>query len=208
MAASASSVLKELYAEFGDRVRFVTMYVREAHPGERVSQPKSFEEKMRHARAYAHRDEIPWPVVVDDLDGSVHRRLGRLPDVAYVVDESGTVAARTLWSNDRSGLRSALGAVLAGRKPPTPRRNATVAPMLRGMGVMHEVLGAAGPSAERDMMMTAPPVYGLARVAAVFRPLPPLGRGVAAVVASSVFLLLTRKGLTWLRRRTHGSAAA
>ena len=34
MTASAGPVLKRLYQEFGDRVAFGTLYVREAHPGE------------------------------------------------------------------------------------------------------------------------------------------------------------------------------
>src|SRR2546422_673281 len=32
MTASAGPALKRLYAEFGDRVAFLTLYVREAHP--------------------------------------------------------------------------------------------------------------------------------------------------------------------------------
>jgi hypothetical protein len=195
MAASASSGLKDLYEELGDRVRFVTIYVREAHPGERVSQPKTFEAKMAHALWYARRDQIPWPVAVDDLEGTIHRLLGRLPDAGFIVDSEGTIAARVLWSNDWRGLRSALLAILAGKQPVRATRNASIVPLLRGAGMTHEVLKRAGPSAGRDMLVTAPPIYGLARIAALFRPLPPLARGVAALTISSFLLFWASKAI-------------
>lgn len=50
--------LRELHEEFGDRVRFVTVYVREAHPGERYPQPEERDRKLRHARDYRERYHI------------------------------------------------------------------------------------------------------------------------------------------------------
>jgi len=35
MTKSAGPALNDLYAEFGDRVEFLALYVREAHPGDR-----------------------------------------------------------------------------------------------------------------------------------------------------------------------------
>src|SRR6056297_792346 len=52
MTADASSVLRPLYDEFHDQVSFLSLYVREAHPGENFPQPDSMEEKMQHARQY------------------------------------------------------------------------------------------------------------------------------------------------------------
>ena len=46
---SAAPGLNELHARFGDRVRFVIVDVREAHPGEAVPQPKALDEKTAHA---------------------------------------------------------------------------------------------------------------------------------------------------------------
>ena len=46
MTASAGSALKQLHEEFGDRVAFVTLYVREAHPGERYPQSQTLEQKL------------------------------------------------------------------------------------------------------------------------------------------------------------------
>ncbi len=64
MTASAGPALKQLHEEFGDRVAFVSMYVREAHPGENYPQAETFEEKLEHARAYKERDGI-----LDETEG-------------------------------------------------------------------------------------------------------------------------------------------
>ena len=51
MTASAAPSVQELYEEFGDRVNFIMMYVREAHPGEQFGQSETIEEKLEYARA-------------------------------------------------------------------------------------------------------------------------------------------------------------
>ena len=50
MTASSIESLKRLYARFGNRVAFVTLNVREAHPAENTTQPRSSEQKLEHAR--------------------------------------------------------------------------------------------------------------------------------------------------------------
>lgn len=50
MVASNGPVLKRLHEEFGNQVSFVTLYVREAHPGECYPQPDALEQKLRYAR--------------------------------------------------------------------------------------------------------------------------------------------------------------
>src|SRR5919197_420049 len=105
MTASAVPALKQLYAEFGDRMAFAVLYVREAHPGERYPQPRSFEQKLEHARAFKRREQLPWPVAVDDLEGSLHRALDAKPNAFYLMDADGNVAFRSLWSNDERTVR-------------------------------------------------------------------------------------------------------
>lgn len=188
MTASAGPALRKLYRECGDRVAFLTVYVREAHPGERYPQPETFERKLQHASDYRDRDRIPWPVAVDDIEGSFHRALDEKPHSAYVMDAEGRVVFRALWANDPGPLRDALEAVAEGREPRRREVESKLRPMLGGMGVMYEVLGLAGEEARMDVRREAPPVYGFARLAAAFRPLSPVGRGVAAlaVVAGGV----------------------
>ncbi len=200
MAASAGPVLERLHARYGDRVAFVTLYVREAHPGERVPQPRTFDEKLANARAYQQRDRIPWPVAVDDLDGTVHRAIGRVPDMAYVIDRRGRVAGRILWSNDARGLRTMLRAIAENRTPARRTRYASLVPFLRGLGVASDVLANAGRPARRDMLVTFPPFYLLAQLARIFRPLPPLGRGLAALGVVAASILAARFAVTKPRR--------
>lgn len=91
----------------------------------------------------------------------------------------GQVAVRVLWSNDERPLRDGLRAVAAGARPHKAEREPRLVPMLRGLGTMHDVL--PGREARRDVLRAAPPMYGLARLAGVFRPLPPLARSIAAL---------------------------
>lgn len=65
MTMTATGGLKRLYADFGDRVAFVTLYVREAHPGEHYPQPATFEEKLTHAPACQTAAAIHWTAAVD-----------------------------------------------------------------------------------------------------------------------------------------------
>jgi hypothetical protein len=172
-------VLKQLHAEFGDRIDFLTLYVREAHPGDRYPQPHDFERKLQHAREYRDRDGIPWPVAVDDVNGTLHRALDGKPNAAYVMDGDGVIAQRVLWSNDAHGVREAIEDVLAGR--PFGQRESKMLAMMRGVGCMAPTLSSAGPTALHDLRREAPPVYALARMADAFKPLPPLVRTAAAV---------------------------
>ena len=189
MTASAGPALRRLHRDYGGRVRFVTLYVREAHPGERYPQPATLERKIRHARDYAARDGIEWTVAVDELDGRLHRALDEKPSSAYFMDPSGRVVFRTLWSNDASTFRAGLEAALHGQPPEDAEREPKVAPMLGGLGAMDEILAASGETARRDVYAILPPLGPLARLARAFRPLPPLGRGIVAVALAAVAAL-------------------
>lgn len=172
MTASAGPVLKRLFEEYGDRVDFLTVYVREAHPGDRYPQPQVFGWKQKHAADYKERDRIPWPVAVDDVEGTFHRRLDTKSNAVYLMDPNGIVVFRDLWAGDARGLRKALADRTIGERHPR------VVPMLRGVGVMDDVLD--GPARE-DVRRQIPTVYWMSRIAARFRGLSPLTRGVFAV---------------------------
>jgi len=200
MTADSSEILKRLHRAFGDKVHFLTLYVREAHPGERYPQPSTFEQKREHARAYKTRDEIPWPIAVDDVDGSLHRRLDPKPNAVYIIDSNGVVAFRALWSNDERPLRDALKSLTAGLPLAKAEHQRRLIPMLGGIGKMDEMLSRAGREARRDVLRQAPPLYGLARLAGLFRPLPPAARTVAAVTLATGSAYLAVAGLQRARQ--------
>jgi hypothetical protein len=197
MTASAGPALRRLHDEFGDRVQFLTLYVREAHPGDRYGQPHDMATKTAHARAYAERDCIDWPVAVDEVDGALHRALDDKPDAAYVVDADGRVVFRALWANDPGPLREALRVVADGGTGPLGQSEAKLAAMLRGTGEMWKTLSAAGPTALHDVARHAPPMWLSARLADALRPMPPLARG---TVGTALPLAVTA-GLVLAARR-------
>lgn len=192
MTASAGPALKELHSEFGDRVQFLTIYVREAHPGERFPQPSDLETKRKHAERYVERDGVTWPVAIDDVEGSLHRKLDEKPHSAYLLREDGHVAARFLWANHARPLREAMEALLGDSEMPESREDRVV-PMLRGLGLVHETLEEAGDQALVDLRREAPPMWAMAWTARRFRPLSPLARGATAAgigVLAAVGLVL------------------
>lgn len=202
MSAAAAPVLRRLHREFGAAVEFVTLYVREAHPGERIGQPCVPEAKAGHARRLRERDGLPWTVAVDSVDGELHGKLGGHPNAAFLLDALGNVVYRVLWSGDERGLREGLEQVSRGRLP-LSESGARLMPLLSGLGMMAEVLEAAGKEAEADVRGQAGVVYGLAKLARVFKPLPSAARGAAAVAVAGLGVVAAFQGarLGLLRRR-------
>ncbi len=183
MTAASTPSLTALYAEFGDRVEFATLYVREAHPGEKVPQPETLAEKLEHAKSFQELDAIPWTVAVDDIEGTLHRALDPKPNAAYLIDSRGIIAFRSLWAGDEKGLRRALSMLVKGQRPSKPQSTAMFAPLAQGMGRFREVMLRSGRRAERDVLLAAPPIAVVARLASLFRPLSATARGVAAMTS-------------------------
>ena len=75
MTDNAAPGLNGLYRRFGDRVRFVLVNVREAHPGMAIPQPETLEAKIAHAERLRDLHGFGFDVAVDDIDGSLHRAL-------------------------------------------------------------------------------------------------------------------------------------
>ena len=98
MMDSAAPGLNELYARFGDRVRFVMVDVREAHPGKAAPQPETSDEKMAHAGQLRDLHGFELEVAVDDIDGTLHRALSPKPNSAYVLGKDGTILFRAQWA--------------------------------------------------------------------------------------------------------------
>jgi hypothetical protein len=110
----------------------VTLHTREAHPGERYPQSGTFKRKLRHAREYQKRDDIPWPVAVNDIEGARTRPWTPKSNAAYSMDIQGTAAFRSLQLNDERVLREALKAIGLGRVPPLGSAGREKRPCLAG----------------------------------------------------------------------------
>lgn len=92
--------MEALAKQFADRrVRSIFVYTREAHPGEKHPHLTSFEQKLGNAREMAKVWGIERAMLVDDMDGTVHRAYGKLPNMTYVVARRGTVHFRSSWTD-------------------------------------------------------------------------------------------------------------
>jgi peroxiredoxin len=99
MTAGSIGGMNRLYRKFTrSDVQFLFVYVREAHPGESIPAHGSMEEKTRAAKMLRDREEIQIPIIVDELRGPIHRQYGKLPNSTFLIDKSGRVAFRALWT--------------------------------------------------------------------------------------------------------------
>jgi hypothetical protein len=179
---SAAEGLRQLHATYGDKVHFVMVQVREAHPGQTIGQPKTPAEKLHHAQDLQRHHNLPFEVAVDDIDGTFHRSLGARPNSGYLIDPSGTILFRAQWANETQAIAGALGAVLAGNIPAAPKVTRTFHSMTQTIGYMSPVLDAAGKGARLDTWKVAPPMGVMMTVSGLFFFLPPNKRGLPAII--------------------------
>jgi peroxiredoxin len=108
MTAGSISGVNDLYEEFaGEDVEFLFVYVREAHPGDRIPAHESMNDKVRAAELLRYEEDVEIPIIVDDLKGTIHKQYGKMPNPTYIIDRSGRVAFKSLWSRT-SALKEAL----------------------------------------------------------------------------------------------------
>jgi len=195
----AADGLRHLQSIYGDRVRFVMIQVREAHPGRTIGQPKTFEQKLRHAADLKSHHQLPFEVAVDDIDGTFHRRLGARPNSAYVIAPTGVIVFRAQWANETEAIGDALDASVGHRMPARRAVTRTLHAIMRMVAHIGPVLDAAGAGARLDTWKVAPPMAVMMTVADLLVLLPRRKRGLpamaltlgamAAVVVAAVKLL-------------------
>ncbi len=97
--AASIKGLNELYEDFGDEVEFLFVYVREAHPGEEIGPHQDMREKLRAAEQFREEEDVDIPIIVDDLNGRIHKKYGKAPNPTYLIDRSGRISFRMLNTN-------------------------------------------------------------------------------------------------------------
>jgi peroxiredoxin len=107
--------LNDLYQDRGDDEEFLFVYTREAHPGERLPSHETYEDKMNAAALLRDSEEIDIPIVVDEVNGKIHRKYGKLPNPTFIVDKSGRIAFRSL-STRPAVIAEALDELLRAQK--------------------------------------------------------------------------------------------
>jgi hypothetical protein len=101
-----SGSLDRLYRTYKDRVEFLVVYIREAHPGSIVSIPtehggtqlqvvpqtSSTEERLLNLRRFVAVATVTMPAGIDSDDGVARRAYAAWPDRLYAVGMDGRVA--------------------------------------------------------------------------------------------------------------------
>jgi peroxiredoxin len=99
---SASSIrrLNDLYEDYEDNedVQFLYVYIREAHPGEKLPAHESLDQKREAAETFRDEEDVEFPILIDELEGKVHKKYGKMPNPTYIIDKSGRIGFRSLWS--------------------------------------------------------------------------------------------------------------
>lgn len=87
--------IAQKYPEFN----FVVLYVREAHPGNKMTAHSSLDIKMSNASEAVLFYKDNRTILVDDIDGKAHKVYGTLPNSVYVIDTDGTILFEKAWNN-------------------------------------------------------------------------------------------------------------
>ena len=105
--------LNQLYSEFESQgVSFFLLYTRESHPAEHYPSHSSWEQKAAHARDLQRLENVQVPIIVDDLDGKIHRSYGIWPNALFVIHKDGRLIFRSNMANLRE-LRQFLEDLIA-----------------------------------------------------------------------------------------------
>jgi len=152
------SPLNRLYSQYQSRdFEFFTVYVREPHPGENYGPHRDWEQKLQYARDCRDQDAIKNPLLVDDLEGTVHRAYGSLPNMIYIVDKNGRIAYKAMWT-DHAEIESVLANLVLGdqlqaqgvRVKPSYTEKINYVPAQYASGLREKVFDRAGPQAWQD----------------------------------------------------------
>jgi alkyl hydroperoxide reductase subunit AhpC len=113
MCAFEIPAFNRLQDEFASReIAFFLLYTRESHPAEYYPSHGSWEQKLAHARALKRLENVRFPILVDGLDGKIHRSYGTWPNALFVIHKDGRLVFRSNIANHRE-LRQFLEDLIA-----------------------------------------------------------------------------------------------
>ncbi|HEX9453364.1 MAG TPA: TlpA disulfide reductase family protein [Candidatus Binatia bacterium] len=116
MCAFEVPAVNQLQDDFRDRqVAFLLLYTRESHPAENYYAHTSFEQKLAYASDLKRLENVSFPVMVDHLDGRIHRAYGLWPNALFVIHKDGRLIFRSNMANHRE-LRQFLDDLVAADK--------------------------------------------------------------------------------------------
>ena len=115
--------LHDLYAEYKDRIQFLVIYIREAHPTDgwymgnhNIRDPKTIQERRHVAGRCESSLQYGIKTYVDEMDDIVMKAYAAWPDRLYLIGLDGRVvyaAGRGPWGFKPGELKEAIDALLA-----------------------------------------------------------------------------------------------
>jgi hypothetical protein len=85
-----------------DGVGSIFLYTNEAHPGEYYPHLTSMEQKLRNARDLRDVIGVSRPILVDALDGACHIAYGSMPNMSWILTQSGVPVYKSDWTDANS----------------------------------------------------------------------------------------------------------
>ena len=162
MCAFEAPAFNQLQKDFdASGVAFFLLYTRESHPAENYPAHGSLEQKIAYARDLQRLEKVEFPVVVDHLDGRIHRAYGAWPNALFVVHKDGRLIFRSNMAN-HGELRQFLEDVLAAEKAAAEGKvlhlqySERVVPHEADQATHRRVYERAGPKAFEDYWAKRP----------------------------------------------------
>jgi hypothetical protein len=171
--------LKEVFREFGDRAQWFYLYVREAHPGERLPSHGSHEQKREQAEFFRQADQVPWPVLVDNIEGTVAHAYTELPNAQFLIDADGRIAFRGDVAHGPTLYRALEQLLQQGGRGAIPDADDSMPHMLGPMVFGWDGIERGGEVSTHDIWKGAPPMAANLWLGNQMKPLlaPLAGRG-------------------------------
>jgi peroxiredoxin len=100
MCAFEVPAINQLQKDFADKqISFFLLYTRESHPAENYGAHTSLDQKIAYARELQKLEDIRFPILVDHLDGRIHRAYGVWPNALFVIHRDGRLIFRSNMAN-------------------------------------------------------------------------------------------------------------
>lgn len=151
--------MNQLASKYPD-VDFIVVYVREAHPGEKLSSHQSLDEKIQCAHQLKEIEPERRRVLIDSLEGGFHQSVGALPQMLFILDEEGCLLFRSTWNDPEL-----VECILSGRLPANEVERAEREPTKPGPLTLIKAAGRGGWLGIFDLIISIPRLLWMHRKA-------------------------------------------
>lgn len=91
--------LVSLYEIYKQDIEFCYVYTREAHPGQKIVPHTSMEDKRRLAQRLQDEEQLTFPLVIDDIEGTTQRSYvdPHFNNPVFLVNRAGIISYKSAW---------------------------------------------------------------------------------------------------------------